>query len=101
MFLTLYNSIQSHNHAITSADFNDTERIVFHEAIFGVYPKETAAKFDWSPAYVYSTRTRIRRKLDLPQEMTFRAWKALNPDLALSLFGTNEITDSKTNSDAD
>jgi len=101
MFLTLYNSIQSHNHDITSADFNDTERIVFHEAIVGVYPKETAAKFDWSPAYVYSTRTRIRRKLDLPQEMTFRAWKALNPDLALSLFGTNEITDSKTNSDAD
>ena len=101
VFLTIYNSMKSHNHNITSADFNDTERIVFHESVVGVYPKETAAKFDWSPAYVYSTRTRIRRKLSLPQEMTFKAWKALNPDLALSLFGTDEITDPKPNSHVD
>lgn len=101
VFLTLYHSIQSHVHDIASTEFNDTERIIFHEAVEGVYPKETAANFDWSPAYVYSTRTRIRRKLGLSPEMTFRAWKSLNPDLALNLFGKEGIADLNPNSHDD
>lgn len=101
VFKTIFDSMQTHSLAVHDVKFNDTERIVFHEAVLGAFPKETAAKFDWSPSYVYSTRTAIRQKLGLPAEMTFRTWKSLNPEVCMELFGSDEILRKNLPSDAE
>jgi DNA-binding CsgD family transcriptional regulator/tetratricopeptide (TPR) repeat protein len=58
----------------TGVELSDAELIILRHAMANVSPKQTAAKHDWSPNYVYKIRSRLRVKLGAPEDADLNNW---------------------------